>query len=229
MKSLRFNVVFGALLLAIFIGVCLWQIPGIAGAKLSKDEIARYILAIEKVPFPPEDKQAVVAHIRAWAEADDGKPFYMLNLMRYHDKIRTFPGSLPFSGTPRESNQIYEHAAMPLALKTGSFPLFAGEVQGSGNVMGFGPGEDGWSRVLLMRYPSRRAFLDLVTDPAYAPIAPYKLMALEVALVPNASELVLPNLWVAVGIVLLLIFVTTGWVRAAQRPAAERFNAAGGI
>jgi len=169
-----------------------------------------------------------VAHIRAWAEADDGKPFYMLNLMRYHDKIRTFPGSLPFSGTPGESNQIYENAATPLALKTGAFPLFAGETQG-GNVMGFGPGEDGWSRVLLMRYPSRRAFLDLVTDPAYAPIAPYKLMALEVALVPNASELVLPNVWVATGVVLLLIFVTTGWVRAAQRPAAERFNAAGGI
>ncbi|HXX83280.1 MAG TPA: hypothetical protein VEN29_04785 [Casimicrobiaceae bacterium] len=209
---------FGALLLAIFAGVCLWQMPGLAGAKLTKDEVARYVAALEKVPFPPDEKQAVLTHLRTWAEADDGEPFYMLNLMRYHETLRTFPGSLPLSGTPRESNALYEKAAMPLALKTGAYPLFAGEVQG-GNVMGFGPGEDGWNRVLLMRYPSRRAFLDLVTDPAYAPIAPYKLMALEVALVPSASELVLPNFWVAVGAVLLLIFVTAGWLRAARRAA----------
>src|SRR5215470_11282339 len=213
-------VMFGALLLVIFIGVCLWQMPGLAGARLSKNELARYMSAIEKVPFPPDERREVVAHVRAWAEADDGKPFYMLNLMRYHDTIRTFPGSPPFTGTPRESNQIYENAVMPLVLKIGAFPLFAGETQG-GNVMGFDAGEDGWNRVLLVRYPSRRAFLDLVTDPAYAPIAPYKLMALEVALVPNTSEIVLPNLWVATGVVLLLIFVTTGWIRAARR-ASDR-------
>ena len=209
---------FGGLLLAIFVGVCLWQIPGLVGAKLTKDEVARYMAALEKVPFPPDEKQAVLTHVRAWAEADDGKPFYMLNLMRYHQTLRTFPGSLLFSGTPRESNAIYERATMPLAVKTGAYPLFGGEAQGT-NVMGFGPGQDGWSRIILMRYPSRRAFLDLVTDPAYAPTAPYKLMALDVALVPISSEVVLPNLWVATGVVLLLIFVTTGWVRAARRAA----------
>jgi len=217
MKRIGFAT-FGALLLVLFVAICLWQMPGLAGSRLTKDEISRYLAAIEKLPFPSDEKAELLAHVRAWAEADDGKPFYMLNLMRYHDKLRTFPGSLPFSGSPRESNAIYEKAATPLALKTGAYPLFAGEVQG-GNVMGFGPGQDGWNRVLLMRYPSRRAFLDLVTDPGYAPIAPYKLMALEVVLVPSASELVLPNLWVATGVVLLLTFVTIGWVRAARRTA----------
>jgi hypothetical protein len=135
MKRLRFEAIFGALLLAVFAVICVWQIPGLAGARLTRAEIDRYIAAIERLPFPPEEMRDAVPRIRAWAEADDGKPVYMLNLMRYHEKVRTFPGSAPFTGTPREANAIYENATMPLLLKTGGFPLFAGEVQG-GNVMG---------------------------------------------------------------------------------------------
>jgi hypothetical protein len=73
--------------------------------------------------------------------------------------------------------------------------------------------------LLVIRYPSRRAFLDLVTDPAYAPAAPYKLMALDVVLVPSTGEIVLPNLWLAAGVVLLLVFATTCWIRAVRRTA----------
>ena len=41
---------------------------------------------------------------------------------------------------------------------------------------------------------ARRAFLELLSDPAYAPIEPYKFMALEVALVPVAAEAIVPDL-----------------------------------
>ena len=216
MKRLGFNTVFAVVLSLIFVAVVLWQIPGLVGGRLTKDEIARYLVQIERqVPLPPDEKPAVLAHVRAFAEADDGKPFYMLNLMRYHDKLRMFPGAPTFSGSPREANALYEHATIPLAVKRGAFPIFAGETHGA-NVMGFGPGQDGWSRVMLVRYPSRRAILDLLTDPAYGPIEPYKLMALEVVLAPTWAELVFPPFWVAAGAVLLLIFLATGWARAAS-------------
>lgn len=107
---------------------------------------------------------------------------------------------------------------MRLLVKVGGYALYAGEVQGS-NLLGFAPGLDQWGRVPLVRYPSRRAFLDLVTDPAYAPIAPYKFMALDIVLTPTSSELVLPNLWVAAGALLLIVFLATGWFRAARRAA----------
>ena len=110
---------------------------------------------------------------------------------------------------------IAEQVRIPLAIKRGAFPIFAGETKGE-NVMGFGPGQEGWSRVLLMRYPTRRAILELLTDPAYGPIEPYKLMALEVVLAPTWAELVFPPFWVAAGAVLLLIFLATGWARAAR-------------
>ena len=206
---------FGAVLLAIFVGLCIWQTPGLAGARLTQDEIARYLAAIEKVPFPPDEKRDMLARVRTWAEADDGKPVYMLNLMRYHERLRTFPGSLPFEGTPRDANATYEDGAMPLALKTGAYPLFAGEAQGT-NVIG---SRGGWNRVLVMRYPSRRAFLDLIADPAYAPIAPYKLMALDVDLQPLGSELIVPDVRFVAGAVLLVLFLAVGWARAARRPA----------
>ena len=47
-------------------------------------------------------------------------------------------------------------------------------------------------------------------------LKPYKLMALEVVLAPTWAELVFPPFWVAAGAVLLLIFLATGWARAAS-------------
>jgi hypothetical protein len=37
---------------------------------------------------------------------------------------------------------------------------------------------------MMVRYPSRRKFLQLLADPAYVSLEPYKLMALEIDLVP---------------------------------------------
>ena len=79
------------------------------------------------------------------------------------------------------------------------------------------PELDDWSRVLVVRYPSRRAFMDLLSDPAYAPAMPYKLMALKLVLTPMRAELVVPPLHWLVGVVSLILFLSVGWLRAARR------------
>ena len=217
MRRLGFNTIFGAVLLAIFLAVSLWQSPGILRGTLSTEEIARHLSIVEQaLPFPPDERPELLARLRAWAAADDGKPVYMLNLMRYHEQLRTFPGAPPFAGTSREANALYEKAVMPLLFERGGYPMYSSVVQGQ-NLMGYSSGLGDWSRVLLVRYPSRRTFLELLTDPAYAPIEPYKLMALEVLLVPTTPERILPNPSVAVGVVLLMLFLATGWIRAARR------------
>jgi hypothetical protein len=71
--------------------------------------------------------------------------------------------------------------------------------------------------VIVMRYPSRRAVLELFADPAYAPFEPYKLMALQVVLTPMQGEMVVPELRWLVGGALLLLFMAIGWLRAAIR------------
>ncbi len=83
--------------------------------------------------------------------------------------------------------------------------------------MVYRPDLDNWDRVLVVRYPGRRTFLELLTNPEYLKVMPYKLSSLEVVLTPVSGELVIPDArWIAgaVGLVNLLL---VSWIRAARR------------
>ena len=69
----------------------------------------------------------------------------------------------------------------------------------------------------MVRYPSRRTFLELLSHPSYAPLEPYKFMALEIDLVPVTGDKVIPDFRWIVGSGLLAIFLTVGWLRSAHR------------
>lgn len=216
MHHTRFQTVLGLVLAALFAAFWLWHSPGLVRGALTSAEIDRYLSIVEKLPTPPEERAMVVKRLRAWAEADDGKPVYMLNLMRYHEQLRRFPGAADFAGTPQQANSHYEDAAVPLLLASGSYPLFGSETQG-GNLIEHQPALDGWGRVLVVRYASRRAFLELLTHPDYAKVVAYKFMALQVLLLPTGGDLIIPDLRWPVGGALLAIFLGVGWWRAARR------------
>jgi len=216
MKRLRFELTLGAFLSLLFAAFWLWQTPGIVRGKLSAAEIDADLAAIERNLSAPEAlKQQVIGDLRAWAERDDGKPVFMLNLMRYYAKLQSLPGLGDFHGSPAESNAYYEEHVIPIGLADGDYPIYGGDTEGK-NLFGHDQGADNWSRILVMRYPSRRHFLRLLGNPACGPLLPYKLAALELALVPTTAELVLPDLRVAFGAALLAIFLATGWVRAVR-------------
>ena len=205
-------IIFGAILLVLFLAFCLWHSP--LKGKLSREEIDHYLEGAAKLALPGEEKQEASARIRAWAEADDGKPFYMLNLIRYFPQVRRFPGAPDFQGTPEQANAFYEKSITFLWLKNASYPMLVGKPQGK-DLMQAPPALDDWSRVVVCRYPSRRTFLKLLADPAYAPFEPYKFMALEIVLVPVSGDAVFPDLRLVVGGILLILFLTVGWVLAA--------------
>lgn len=213
----QFELWLGLSLLAACAAVWLWQFPGVLRGRLTPAEIDRYIAAIDaQLPMAVAEKSGSLARLRAWAEADDGRPVYMLNLMRYYPALHQIEGVPRFAGTPPEANRRYEDATMPLLLKVGGIPQFAGAPQGR-NVLDSPAEADDWTRVLLVRYPSRRAFLELVADPSYAPAAPLKMMASQVFLVPIAGEVSLPELRWLVAAVLLVVFLAIGWRRAVTR------------
>jgi uncharacterized protein (DUF1330 family) len=214
MKRHGFEITLGAIFLGIFYRFWSWLTPR---KKLTQEEIDRYLAAVEQqVPQPEGEMPEFLARLRAWAEADDGKPLYMLNLMRYYDQLRTFSGAPEFQGTPEESNALYEKRATRMLFRLGGYAMLAGSAHGK-NLMTYEPELDDWSRVLLVRYPSRRAFLSLLADPAYGPIEPYKVMALKVVLTPVSGELVIPDMRAVVGGALLSLFLAVGWLRAARR------------
>lgn len=215
--SSRGLLVLGALLLGGVGALWLWQTPGLLRAKLSADEIDRYVDLMQKqLPVPPQERAELLARVRAWAEADDGQPVYMLNLMRLHEQLRSFPGAPEFAGTPQAANQLYESEVVPILLGNGGYPLFSGTVQGP-NLVGYDPSVDRWSRVLVVRSRSRRAFLDMMTDPAYGPIEPYKLMAFDTYVAPMSAEVIVPDVRFVAAVTALAIFLAAGWWRAAHR------------
>jgi hypothetical protein len=222
MKSHRFELVLGVVLAALFVVVWIWQAPG-AAAKLTQAEVDAYLARMEgKLPGDPAETKEFLSRIRAWGRADDGQPVYMLNVMRYYPELKRTPGTEAFRGTPAEANALYEKTVTPIALRVGAYPLFGGDPMGvrakdgpRSNLTGFDPAIDGWSRILVMRYPNRRAFFELLSDPQWQKFAPYKFAALELALVPTAGQIAVPDLrWIAGGLC-LIVLLAAGWWRAA--------------
>jgi uncharacterized protein (DUF1330 family) len=217
MKKSAFMPKLALVLLLVYGAFWAWQTPGWLRGTLTLEEVDYHFQLMEKnLAMPADEKAEVLARLRAWALADDGKPVFMLNLMRFYPQVRQFEGAPEFAGTPLESNQYYESSVTPLALALGSYPLFAGMTQGQ-NLIEHAAELDNWSRVIVMRYPSRRAVLELFADPAYAPFEPYKLMALQVVLTPTQGEIAVPELRWLVGGALLLLLMAIGWLRAAIR------------
>jgi len=212
-KTDKTQIALGAALLGAFGAFWRWHSP--PAKPLTKEEIDHYLDAASKLPLPDGEIEPLIERIRAWAEADDGKPFFNLNVIRYFPENRTWPGAPEFQGTPEEANAYYEKNVVKLLLKRGSYPMIGGKALGQ-SLMKTLPDQDPWSTVVMVRYRNRRAFLELLADPAYAPYEPYKFMALEIDLVPVSGEMVIPDARWIVGGGLLTLFMAAGWSRAAR-------------
>lgn len=212
MKRCAFPVLLGATLTTFFAGFCAWHSP--RRRTLTRAEIDRYIAIIEKLPAPEEGMKSFTARLRSWAERDDGKPVFMLNLIRFFPQLLTFADAPKFSGTPEEANAYYEQRIKRLWLSHAAYPIFAGAPQGQ-NLLNISP-EKTWDRVIVCRYPSRRAFLKLLCDPSYGPLEPYKFIALQIDLVPVSGDTVIPDLRFIVAASLLSIFLAVNWGRDAR-------------
>ena len=103
--------------------------------------------------------------VRHFRDHDDGQPVVMLNLLRFR----------PDGG--RERYREYARAVGERFL-----PAVGGEVLFHGAVVDAALVADDagdWDEVLLVRYPSRGAFLEMLADPGYQQVTPLRTDALE--------------------------------------------------
>jgi uncharacterized protein (DUF1330 family) len=111
---------------------------------------------------PVEPRREDVARFLA---EDDGGPVVMLNLMR-------------FAGDEgRASYMRYVREAAPALERVGAQVLWAGDC----STMLVGPASHDWDAVLVVRYPSRAAFREMVEDPDYQAILRLRSEGLEAA------------------------------------------------
>jgi uncharacterized protein (DUF1330 family) len=100
----------------------------------------------------------------------DAGPVVMVNLLRLRD---------------RAAYKRYSELAMPLIKARGGTVLWAGD----GEAVAFGDAQaDHWDYVVLVRYPSRAAFLDMVRSPAYATANAYRERAVAKHMILAAAE-----------------------------------------
>ncbi len=94
----------------------------------------------------------------------------------------TMVNLLAFAGDEgRESYARYGAAVIPHLERVGAEVVYAGEA--SGVLIGE---EAWWDSILLVRYPSRQAFLDMILDPGYQEITGLRSQALRTsALIPT--------------------------------------------
>jgi uncharacterized protein (DUF1330 family) len=91
---------------------------------------------------------------------DEG-PVVMVNLVRFRER------SLDGNGSGWDAYSRYSKGDTPLLKKVGGTILWAGHVEGAA----FGDLRDGrWDWVVLALYPSRAAFLEMMTSDEYARI-----------------------------------------------------------
>jgi uncharacterized protein (DUF1330 family) len=89
----------------------------------------------------------------------DSGPVVMVNLVRFREQ------SLDGDGAGQDAYQRYSRMVMPLIKARGGTVIWGGD--GEGAAFGEVPG-GAWDYLVLVQYPSRAAFLDMVTSPEYA-------------------------------------------------------------
>jgi uncharacterized protein (DUF1330 family) len=92
------------------------------------------------------------------AAAPDAGPVVMLNLLRYRDEAADGSGR-----TGREAYMDYGALVTPMVeSRGGTFVVYAVADQTV-----IGPADEEWDEMVLVQYPSRAAFLDMIGDPEY--------------------------------------------------------------
>jgi len=106
------------------------------------------------------------ADLKRYLAEDPGGPVVMLNLLRFAEGARS----------------SYDEYARALA-HDGHLARVGGEVIYAGDGSTALVAEDGqaWDAVLLVRYPSRQAFCDMVADPSYQEVTHLRTQAVSEA------------------------------------------------
>lgn len=106
------------------------------------------------------------------AESTDPGPIVMLNLLRFKERADGIDAADGISG--RVAYERYGMAVAPHLDRVGGRLLHAAE-SGAGVI---GPAGEAWDLLLLVRYPSRTAFLGMIADPGYQAIHGHRAAAL---------------------------------------------------
>ena len=131
---------------------------------MSPSEAAELIRAIEtaceRSPLAPAD---LLESLRTLASQDDGREFYMVNLIRHRERA-AYPAGAGYDEDVAAAERRYATAVLPALLKRGSIPILVAEPVGTFLQPA---GGQTWDQVAIVRYRSRRDMLEVALELAH--------------------------------------------------------------
>ena len=124
-----------------------------------------------------EVKNAVMPNetqLKEFNEQEEDKPIFMVNLLKFK-KLAQYPDKRETKLTGQEAYAIYGKEVVEHLAKVGGKPIFGGNVE---RLM-LGEVEDLWDQVAIAMYPSRKAMLEMISDPDYIESAQHRVAGLE--------------------------------------------------
>jgi len=111
---------------------------------------------------------------RLLQDLPDGAPIVMINLLRFRNLAEYAPSFAAEPCSGREAYERYGMAVLPLLAGVGGRIRWRGEAK----LVVIGPSEESWDEAILVEYPSRSAFVSMVTSEAYQQISEHRTAAL---------------------------------------------------
>lgn len=143
--------------------------------------------------------------LRAFFEADDGQPFWMLNLMKLRPLAIYSSGKHPQVKSARHAHGLYSRMVLKQLLRRGSYPVFV--ARKIANVAHGGTHADFFEELAIVRYRSRRDMLEMIADPVYIDGVVHKWASLDTSVIVPTRRLLQLDLGLLVPFVLLTIWL----------------------
>ena len=186
------------------------------GGKLSEDEIQDFLIKYDQnlrnfeMPSGSEDDFYISSELRKdflrkFMEQDTGRQFIMVNSIEMNKNPEDVAGANSGESADQLMSRYMEHM-WPNLLKRASHPIFVSyAIWESMDLVGI-EGAETWDQAVLMRYKSRRAFMEIVTHPDMRGKHAFKIAALQKTIAfPVESIGYYSDLRVILGMLILII------------------------
>ena len=146
-----------------------------------------------------------IVEIKRFMEEDDGKHFYMMNLLDLTDN----PPELAVTGPDASAAELMAHYMefmFPELFSRACHPVFIGWVLADALDLSGIENAESWDQAALFRYRSRRDMIAIATNPKFLERHDYKIASLEKTIAnPVKALFFLGDLRFAVGLILFAL------------------------
>lgn len=168
---------------------------------LTEEEIDRFVATMRGNGVPEER----LAFVETFMREDSGRQFLMVNNLDMNDDPPDVEGAAPGESADKLMARYMEHM-FPALLARACHPALMGRAVYAGmDIVGI-EGAEQWSSMGLVRYRSRRALVEIISNPAFFGKHEFKEAALDKTIAyPIEMQLYLSDLRLLLALVLVAL------------------------